>query len=238
MCPELPFQLFLSSLFYWGFAFPFGSLSLVSKFFFLHFLWCRSVGDEHFWPLYLFLKCSYFTFILSDFFFPLGIILSAEFFWFVDFSFYLWLSFMLHISGHFCLVVRHCKFVGYCIFLSSCQCFWDFSGSQLSYSVKFDSSGMCFLSFGGGSRTGLNLGLVSLCYWSKPICILNLVPHELWGLLVWLMEGGWLQNLCKGWLLSPLIISGGSVPCWRQFSHVHMLISSRLSVWKGSSLVL
>lgn len=95
------------------------------------------------------------------FFFPLGIILSAEFFWFIGFSFYLWLSFMLYISGHFCLVVRHCKFVGYCIFLSSCQCFWDFSGSQLSYSVKFDSSGICFLSFWGGSRAGLNLGLVS-----------------------------------------------------------------------------
>ena len=100
MCPELPFQLFLSSLFYWGFAFPLGSLSLVPKFFFLHFLWCRSVGDEHFWPLYLFLKCSYFTFILSGFF-PLGIIFSAEFFWFIDFSFYWWLSFMLYISGHF-----------------------------------------------------------------------------------------------------------------------------------------
>ena len=56
-------------------------------------------------------------------FFPLGIIFIAEFFCFIDFSFYWWLSFMLYVSSHFCLVVRHCKFVGYCIFLSSCQCF-------------------------------------------------------------------------------------------------------------------
>ena len=78
MCPELPFQLFSSSLFYWGFAFPLGSLSLFPKFL-LHFLWCMSVGDQHFWPLYLLPKCSYFTFILSDFFPPGYNILSWVF---------------------------------------------------------------------------------------------------------------------------------------------------------------
>lgn len=78
----------------------------------------------------VYLKMSYFTFILSDFFSGFNILSWLFFFfWFIDFSSYWWLYLiLLYLSGHFCLVVRHCKFVGYWIFLSSCQYFWVFLG--------------------------------------------------------------------------------------------------------------
>lgn len=194
-----------------------------------------SVGDQHFWPLYLLQKCSYFTF--KWFFSPGYNILSWVFLvhWvlfllmIIFYALDVW-SFLLGCQTLWICWVLYI-FVSLSVFL---RFFWE----AVKFLVWFDSSGICFSNFGGGSRAGLNLGLVVLCCWSRPTCILNLVPHELWGLLVWLMEGGWLQNLCKGWLLSPVIILGGSVPCWRQLSHVYMLINSRLNIWKGFSLVL
>ena len=78
------------------------------------------------------LKMSYFTFILSDFFSGYNILgWLFFFFWFIEFSSYWWLYFiLLYLSGHFCLVVRHCEVVGNWIFLSSCQYFWVFLGGS------------------------------------------------------------------------------------------------------------